>query len=334
MSLIAELTAATHKYYSPVVIDQIFQYSPLLYRIFKIAKEGSWGLAQTTSGGRKIAETLEYQETAQASGSHGGYASSDTWVADDEDSLTQAEYSWKMYHATVKIPNITVSENSAKARIFDIAAIRLKNASKTLRKDLATDLYADETGESGTTMMGLRALVKATGTIGGIDKGSYSWWQGVISTAESNRTLTWAILNDLFMDTKHYGDGVALSLFVCSDGVMQNYEDTYTKVVGADTSTSGVRLALQSGKVLEGGFRSFMFKGIPIVSDPFCPANKLFGLTEQFLHARILKQFGTLGWKSIEDQGKDYLQATFKGYLAFTCSCARKQSMAEALTEA
>lgn len=329
MSLITELNAATHKYYSPVVVDQIFQFSPLLHRIFKIAKEGSFGMAATVAGGRKIAEPLEYQEAAQASGSHGSYSTSDTWVADDEDTLTLAEYSWKMYHTTIKIPNLTVSENASKARIFDIAAIKLKNAAKTLRKDLATDMYADETGESGSSIMGLQALVKATGTVGGIDKSSNSWWQGVTNT--DGGVLTFAHLNDLYVRTKQYGDGVPLSIFVCSDGVLQKYEETYSKVISA--SNSGVRMNLGE-KILDGGFRAFAFKGIPIVSDPFCPDNSLFGLTEQFLHARILKQFGTLGWKSIEDQGKDYLQATYKGYLAFTSSCARKQSMASGLTEA
>jgi len=329
MSLIAELNSATLKYYSPVVVDQIFKYSPLLYRIFKIAKEGNWGMAQTTSGGRKIAEPLEYQEAAQASNSHGSYDSSDTWAADDQDVLTLAEYSWKQYHSTIKIPNLTVSENAGKARIFDIAAIKLKNAAKTLRKDLATDLFGDNTGESGKNILGLQALVAATGTVGGIDKSSYSWWQGKVNT--TGGILDWSILNDLYVGTKRYGDGVPLSIIVCSDGVMQKYEDTYSKVVSA--TNSGVRLTLGS-KVLDGGFRAFSFKGIPIVSDPFCGSGLLFGLTEQFLHARILKQFGTQGWKSIEDQGKDYLQATYKGYLAFTSSCARKQSMASGLTEA
>jgi len=42
---IAELNVTTQQYFMPVVINQIWKESPALYRIFRIAKEGDYGLA-------------------------------------------------------------------------------------------------------------------------------------------------------------------------------------------------------------------------------------------------------------------------------------------------
>ena len=95
MSLVSELSTVTRENYMPLVVNQIYKFSPLLYRIFKISEEGKFGMAYKSDGGRKIVEPLEYQEVASASGSHGAYDGDDTFVADNQSIITAARYSWK-----------------------------------------------------------------------------------------------------------------------------------------------------------------------------------------------------------------------------------------------
>lgn len=40
-----ELEIATRRHFMPVVMNQIWKVSPVLYRIFRPSKAGSWGLA-------------------------------------------------------------------------------------------------------------------------------------------------------------------------------------------------------------------------------------------------------------------------------------------------
>lgn len=325
-----ELQTTTLQHFIPLVVDQIYRQSPLLYRIFKISKEGQWGAAYLAGSGREIVEPLQYAEVAQSS-AHGAYDLSDTLAPADNEILTYATYSFKRYHVATSLDNLTGAENVGKARIFDLAALKLKNASELLRKDLATDLYSNQDG-TGKKILGLQAITAVSGTVGGIDKSAYIWWRGAQNTAGSNRDLTWEILNDIYYKTKHYGGGLLPTIMVGSDGVIENYENLYTKVV--DVSNSGVRLALQTGQTLEGGFRAFAFKGVPIVPDPFCVSNTLFCLNENFINWRILKQFSSTGWVDKTVYGKDRAEIIIKGYGALTTSCCRKQGIVTALNEA
>lgn len=337
-----ELETATKRHFMPVINNQIYTVSPLLHRIFKPGKEGKWGLALPSFDGRSIAEPLEY---AEVSASYGAYKSADTWSAGTTEVLTVANYPWRMYYVGLKIHNKDITANTGRERVFDIAAVKLQNAVKLLRKSLATDIYlASDDTDANERMIGLQGLVAANLTIGGIDQASYAWWQGNISTAGSNRDLTWALLNSMYYDTKKYGVGDRSTIIVCSEGVLENYENLLTKTVTATGGTPDyvghspiiqlAQLATQGPKTIEGGFESFSFKRIPMVADPFCPANKLFFLNERYLAWRVLQNFDSTGWTQLRAQGKDWAQNVIFGYGALTSSANRKQGMIEKLTEA
>ena len=92
-----ELETATRKHFMPVITNQIFKISPVLYRIFKMAKEGRWGLALPSFDGKSIVEPLEYGEVADQAAQHGAYNKAQVWEAGSSDVLSGANYPWKMY---------------------------------------------------------------------------------------------------------------------------------------------------------------------------------------------------------------------------------------------
>ena len=97
---IDELEVATRKHFMPIITNQIFKLSPVLYRIFKFSKEGQWGLALPSFDGKSIVEPLEYDEVAkgtvghQTDSQHGPYKKDTTWGAGTEKVLTAANYEY------------------------------------------------------------------------------------------------------------------------------------------------------------------------------------------------------------------------------------------------
>jgi hypothetical protein len=112
-----------------------------------------------------------------------------------------------MYHVTLKIHNIRVAENQGAARIIDIAAIKMRNATKRLRKAIISDFYSTNV-DGAAGMIGLRgALAGDPGSealVGGIDMDINSWWRGYADA--STTVLTWDALNAMWHDTKKFGE--------------------------------------------------------------------------------------------------------------------------------
>lgn len=329
-----ELETATRQHFMPVVTNQIFVGSPILTRIFKAAKEGSFGLALPSFDGRSIVEPIEYGEAV--GNSHGAYKKSTTWGAGTSEVISGANYPWRMYYAGLKIHNVDLEANKAgMSRIFDLAAIKLRNAVQTLRKDLVTDFYGsqDDT-DADERMCGFGAMATSEEkVVGGINNNTNTFWQGYLDTAVDNRDLTWNLLNSMYFKTKKYGAGDAATLIVGSEGAIQNYENNLTKV--SNVLSPLVQVTVPAGeKVIEGGFRAMSFKGIPIVGDSYCPANTCFFINENYLHWRVLKNFDTTGWTQLRSNNQDWVQNTIFGYGALTSSCNRKFGTIKALIEA
>ena len=330
----SELDMATKRHFMPIVVNQLFTQSPILHRIFKPAQEGSWGLASPSFDGRAIVEPLE---TAEATGTSGAYGTDDTWTFGSTEVLAGAHYTWKMYYAGVKIHNANLAMNTGAARIYDLAAIKLRNASKTLRKDLITDFYL-ATADGNIKMVGMQAFCAANLTVGGIAQGGNTYWQGYTEAISGD--LTWEDLNEYYYKTKLYGDYDAPTIFVTTDGAIENYEKWLTKV----TTTGGGALASlplvgimgaadRQARTIDGGFESFSFKRIPMVADPYCPSGMGFFINERYLHWRVLKQFQDTGWTQQRVNGNDWVQNTIFGYGALTSSCNKKHALMTGLTE-
>jgi hypothetical protein len=91
-----ELEIATRRHFMPVVMNQIWKVSPVLYRIFRPSKAGSWGLAVPSFDGREIVEPLEIAEAASGGTQHGAYNSATTWQYGTTEVMTGAHYGWKI----------------------------------------------------------------------------------------------------------------------------------------------------------------------------------------------------------------------------------------------
>ena len=179
-----------------------------------------------------------------------------------------------MYHVTIKIHNLRLAENQGASRIIDIAAIKMRSATKRLRKAILADFYsANIDGEDG--MIGLRGAIQGDPgeekLIGGIDMQANSWWRGYHDN--STTVLSWDAINAMWYDTKRMGDADPATVMFCAPGVLEAYENSLSKRVSTGASGTGYFSGTQYGsdignkRVAMGGYDAFFFKNIPMIED-------------------------------------------------------------------
>lgn len=246
-----------------------------------------------------------------------------------------------MYHVTLKIHNLRLAENQGASRIIDIAAIKMRNATKRLRKAVLTDFYSANV-DGATGMIGMQGALQGDPgvetLIGGIDMDTNSWWRGYHDSATT--ILTWDALNAMWYDTKRFGDQDPATVMFCAPGVLEAYENSLSKRVSTGVSGTGYFSGTQFGsdisnkRVAMGGYDAFFFKNIPMIEDRHAPASTLMMVNENYLNWRVLKNFDSTGWQDLRPQGKDYLQMTVNGYGALTFSALQKMGRFSNITEA
>lgn len=103
-TVLTELQTSTSQRFMPLVVNQMYQGSPILERVFRSSQEGDFGMALPSFDGSEIVEPLEVgYVTATAKGgatdttnSVGAYTTATTWAAGNQDVLSGAHYGWKM----------------------------------------------------------------------------------------------------------------------------------------------------------------------------------------------------------------------------------------------
>lgn len=173
-----EITTTTLRYRSGKLRDNMSKNIALLMRLQQ--KEN----IAPVSGGRSIVEELEYAENSTFM----YYSGDETLNISASDVFTAAEFDWKQAAVAVKINGLELLKNSGREKVIDLLEARIKNAEKTMLNNLSTGVYSDGTGTGGKQIGGLQLLVSdaGTGTVGGINSSTYSFWRNAIYDFSSN----------------------------------------------------------------------------------------------------------------------------------------------------
>jgi hypothetical protein len=145
------------------------------------------GNVRTFSGGSVILEELSFAENANA----GWYSGYDLLPVSAQDVLSAAQFDIKQAAVPVVISGLDQLRNSGPEQIIDLMESRLKVAESTMANMIAQAIYSDGTGSGGKQLVGLDAAVPVTpttGTYGGIDRATWSFWRSKSTTAGSALT--------------------------------------------------------------------------------------------------------------------------------------------------
>lgn len=266
------LTALTRKKYVPKLVDNIFKSNPFL--VYLREKQ------ETYDGGYKIVEPLIYGNLDGIK----SYSLYDTISYDTNIPISAAEFVPKNVVAPIIISKDEELRNSGEQQVLSMLRSKYKIAEETLKASLTTMLYSDGTGNGGKDIDGLAAAIAATGTYGGIDRDTYTWWRAnVISNSSTPGTPADLDINNMVRTFLKISDGNDQpDLLLCGLATWHEYYKAVEDKVSINT-TLGKKMASY-------GFQTLEFMGKPIIADPNCPEGKIYFLNSKYMKWRVHKQ--------------------------------------------
>ncbi len=176
---VSDIVATTIQNRSRQVADNVLKNNALL------AKLNQRGNVKTISGGNVIFEELSFAENANA----GFYSGYDLLPVAAQDVISAAEFQIKQFAVPVVMSGLEMLQNSGKEQFIDLLEARLNVAESTMMNKLAQSIYSDGTGSSGKEVTGLNAAVPSdptTGTYGGIDRATWTFWRSQLYDFSAN----------------------------------------------------------------------------------------------------------------------------------------------------
>ena len=161
--------------------DNVTQNTALLNRLKKR------GNVKTFSGGNVILQEIAYLDaTTRNAGSYSGY---DVIDITPNSPISAAQYDVKQYAAAVSVSGLEMLQNAGKERIIDLVEGRIMVAEANIQDRVSVGIYSNGTGNGGKDITGLAAAVATaptSGTYGGINRATWSFWQNKSFGAVTN----------------------------------------------------------------------------------------------------------------------------------------------------
>lgn len=273
---LSEIVTTTLRNRTGKLADNMLDNNALLNRLKKRGK------VQTVSGGRTIIQELEYADN-QTFKRYSGY---ETLNISPSDVFTAAEFDLKQAAVAVSISGLEQLQNSGEEAIINLLASRIRNAEKSLMNGIALDIYSNGTADGGKQIGGLQLLVSKTptsGTVGGIDRATWTFWQNKATVAGTPTTAA---------NIQERMNAMALSLvrgtdrpdLIVADG---NYYGHYLaslqaiqRITSEDMAGSGFTSLKYFG---HGGSADVVLDG---GQGGNCPTNTMYFLNTDYIHFR------------------------------------------------
>lgn len=251
-----QVSGITEKVFVPKLVDNIFDSNPAMKRL----KEKSY---EKLGGGTSIMVPLQYASIS----SSGFYTGADTLSTSDNENITSAEYQWRQLYANISITRKDELMNSGDQQKVSLVKSKMQAAEKTMMDTLGTAIFND--GTTLNSLVGLRAIVGTSSTVGGISQSSYSWWNGQVDS--STTTFSIAALQTVYNNCSIDADAPSVIY-----ATRANYNRYYGQLQPQQR--------FQDSDSAKGGFSSLMFNGTPFIADSHCPASHIFMLNEKYIH--------------------------------------------------
>jgi hypothetical protein len=216
----------------------------------------------TASGGNNIVQPILY---AKPPG--GSYLGSGPFDITRRQTKTMLQFHWKQYYATLNIDGLTELQASGLNSTFQIVDIELEACRMRLYEDLGLDVFLDGTGNNSAALDGADLAVAATGTYGGIVRGTDPAGATILSYVDAaGGVITLPQLQNLIgMATV----GTRPNLIVTTQHIWDQICNRIQPAQRFPQTSTGEQLAAA-------GFSVVSWMGIDIAVDNLCPTGYLF----------------------------------------------------------
>ncbi len=274
-STLTEIVTTTLRSRTGVLADNVTKNNALLNRLKRKGK------VKMVNGGRTIVQELEYAEN----GTYKRYSGYEVLNISPSDVFTGAEYNYAQSAVAVSISGLEMIQNSGEEAIIDLLEGRIANAEKTMANNTSLDCYSAGTADGGRQIGGLQLLVAATNTntVGGINAGTYSFWQNTAFSGVTNGGAATAASNILDYMNRVWVQQVrgadAPDLIVADNNYWRFYLESLQAIqrIASDEEASAGFQSLKymtSDVVLDGGFGGG------------APTNSMYFLNSDYIYFR------------------------------------------------
>lgn len=271
-SVFTELVSTTFRNHSKEIRDNVSKHNALLRRLT------TKGKIRLEDGGLSIVTPLDYA----SNGTYQRYSGYDSLNISASDVISAAEYQWKQVAVNVVASGLELRNNAGQNKIINLVKSRVDNAIRTFKNGMSTDLYSD--GTAANQIGGLQAVVAdaGTGTVGGIDSSTFTFWKNKVQSAAAplqgggaitpgKDTIESLMLPLWLAQTR--GDDVP-DLIVADGNHFTFFEQSQTSIKRYNDAESA-----------NAGFVSLKYKGADVIYDNATgmPSNHMYFLNTDFL---------------------------------------------------
>lgn len=293
---LSEIVTTTLRSRTGVLQDNVSRNNALLTRLNKK------GRIKTFDGGRTIVQELDYANNS----TFVWYSGYQTLNINPSQVFTAAEFPIRQAALAVSISGLEELQNSGEEAIIDLLEGRVENAERTFMNGLSNGIYGD--GSVSGSIGGLQLLVAAspsTGTVGGIDRASWTFWRNLVYSALTNGGAATSAANILaYMDSmwvqlirgRDFPD-----LIVADNNMYKYYLQALQSIQRIQTDGGAPDLAeagyqslkyMNADVVLDGGYQGQAGDPLPFElststnSIGGAPSNTMYFLNTNYIHWR------------------------------------------------
>lgn len=269
-----QLLTTTLNNAAPKIVDNVLNNHPLF------AKLQAKGNIIKESGGANFHEKLDYasNDTVQFQGAY------DTLNTNVQDVITTASFAQKIMTGTVTTSDLELKQNAGSEKIVDLLMSKTKNLKSSLENAMGTAVYGDGTGTSGKDIGGLQLLIAdapTSGTVGGINRANYTFWQNKlydfsVESVTPSATTIQSAMDSLYLRCQ--AQAASIPDLIMADNVYFTYFKASLNTIQRITND-------EKGSL---GFRGYMYNGSDVFFDPECPASHMYFLNTNHIFLKYL----------------------------------------------
>lgn len=283
-SAVTDLIATTIQNRSGVLQDNLTNNNALLG---KLRERGN---QRPFSGGTVIFEEIMYNDTStNNANSYSGY---ELLNISPDSPISAAQFSIVQYADAVTMSGLEMLQNASKEQIIDLLDGRMAVSEARLLNRIASDIYLDGTGNGGKNITGLAAAVPdapTSGTYGGIDRSTWTFWQSKKYSGVTNGGAAVSAAN-----IQQYMTNLALQLVRGADKPDLWVADTTYFAYYVNSLQALQRVSSDGGGSAGAGFASIKFYGGGMAADVVmdggigsnATANHMWALNTKYIHFR------------------------------------------------
>lgn len=269
---VSDIIATTIQSRSRRIADNVTKNNALLRRLEQR------GNVKPVSGGNVIFQELSFAENGNA----GWYSGYDLLPVAAQDVISAAQFDFKQAACPVVISGLEQIQNAGREQMIDLMEGRLSVAESSMANLLAGGVYSDGSAAGGKQVTGLDAAVPVTtgsGTYGGIDRGTWTFWRSYSSGSLTAVTASnvQGYLNNAWASLVRGADRPDL---IVMDPIWWGAYMASLQAIQRFTSPETAKL----------GFPTIQFMDADVVLDGgiggFCPTKTSFMLNTKYLHWR------------------------------------------------